>query len=267
MTTDPATHFKAANTSLIRLAVEAMASAPYLTAAEKQMRSEAVSCGIMAFLPSEPVQTMLASQAVGQHLLALDTFREAFNRSLTENASVRMRTAAAMCTRSTLSLMREIRVVRLGHHAAVVADKVAREEHEARLAREAAPEPVEVAPEPIEDVPEPVETAPAIAAESVQAAAADETKVPGAGRDGADRSGSGTGSGRRSPGDGGTNGSGVASGGRAVGGTVCSRRFRRAPGRQIGRGRGAGGGRPASRRRSAGRGAGRRLNTAFVVLL
>jgi hypothetical protein len=177
MTTDPATHFKAANTSLIRLAVEAMASAPYLTAAEKQMRSEAVICGIMAFLPSEPVQTMLASQAVGQHLLALDTFREAFNRSLTENASVRMRTAAAMCTRSTLSLMREIRVVRLGHHAAVVADKVAREEHEARLAQAAAPETVEDELELVEDVPELVEVAPE-PIETVAVAAETQAPVP-----------------------------------------------------------------------------------------
>ena len=46
-------------------------------------------CGIMAFLPSDPVQTMLASQAVGQHLLVLDTFREIQVRSLSENGSLR----------------------------------------------------------------------------------------------------------------------------------------------------------------------------------
>ena len=48
----------------------------------------------MAFLPSEPVQTMLASQAVGQHMMVLDTFRDIQHRSLSENGSVRLRMVA-----------------------------------------------------------------------------------------------------------------------------------------------------------------------------
>jgi hypothetical protein len=168
MTTQPAAHFQATNTALIRLAVEAFATAPHFTAAEQKNRSEAVICGIMAFLPSEPVQTMLASQAVGQHLLALDTIREVFNRSLTENASIRMRAAAAMCTRSTLALVREIRVVRAGHLAAALADQVAHTDGDAapaELDHLAANSPAEAAP--VEQPPAATSASPEPVAETV----------------------------------------------------------------------------------------------------
>lgn len=146
MQPSPASVFEASSTALIRLAVEALASDPALTPAQAQVRGEAVVCGIMAFLPSDPVQTMLASQAVGQHLLVLDTFREIQVRSLSENGSLRMRLAASTLTRTTLSLMRELRVTRAAHRAAVLEEREAlraRAEWEAAEAREAgAPAPV-----------------------------------------------------------------------------------------------------------------------------
>ena len=141
MQPSPAPVFEASSTALIRLAVEALASDPALTPAQAQVRGEAVVCGIMAFLPSDPVQTMLASQAVGQHLLVLDTFREIQVRSLSENGSLRMRLAAGTLTRTTLSLMRELRVTRATHRAAVLEEREslrARAEWEAAEAREAA---------------------------------------------------------------------------------------------------------------------------------
>jgi hypothetical protein len=132
MQPDPAEFFQATNTAIIRLAVESFTSAPGLTATQKQQRSEAVVCGIMAFLPSEPVQTMLASQAMGHHLLFLDTFQEIFNRGVTENASARLRSAAAICTRSTLSLLREMRLVKTQHLAGLRAEQALADAHAAR---------------------------------------------------------------------------------------------------------------------------------------
>ena len=160
MQPSPASVFEASSTALIRLAVEALASDPALTPAQAQVRGEAVVCGIMAFLPSDPVQTMLASQAVGQHLLVLDTFREIQHRSLSENGSLRMRLAASTLTRTTLSLMRELRVTRAAHRAAVLEEKEAvraRAEWDAAEAREAASPPcVQAAPVPVQPVPAPV---------------------------------------------------------------------------------------------------------------
>src|SRR5258706_11119308 len=111
--------FEASSRALIQLAVDSLASAPHFTPAEKKTRTEAVICLIMAFLPTDPVQTMLASQAVGHHFTLLDTFREINNRALDDTISVRMRMMTAMGTRMTLALVRELRVVRKHHIAAV----------------------------------------------------------------------------------------------------------------------------------------------------
>ena len=97
----PASVFEAGSASLIRLAVESLTSDPSLTPEQARTRGEAVVCAIMAFLPSEPVQTMLASQAVGQHMMVLDTFRDIQRRSLSENGAIRMRMIACTLTRTT----------------------------------------------------------------------------------------------------------------------------------------------------------------------
>src|SRR6185312_1211027 len=117
--------FENTSSSLIQLAIECLASGSHFTAAQKKIRTEAVVCAIMAFLPSEPVQTMLASQAVGHHFTVMDTFREIDVRALTETGSVRMRVASATQTRMMLALVREIRIVRKHHIAAVEAEQTA----------------------------------------------------------------------------------------------------------------------------------------------
>jgi hypothetical protein len=165
MQPDPAEFFQATNTAIIRLAVESFTSNPGLTPAQKQQRSEAVVCGIMAFLPSEPVQTMLASQAMGHHLLFLDTFQEIFNRGVTENASAQLRSAAAICTRSTLSLLREMRRVKTQHLAGLRAEQALADAHAAAEAKAAADELAaaaepEPATEPDADLAAPADPAP-----------------------------------------------------------------------------------------------------------
>jgi hypothetical protein len=115
--------FEATSTALIKLAVESLASAPHYTQAEKKTRTEAVVCAIMAFLPFEPVQTMLASQAVGHHFTLMDTFREINNRAMPDTLSVRMRMVTSMQTRMTLALVKELRVVRKEALAVAEADR------------------------------------------------------------------------------------------------------------------------------------------------
>ena len=134
-------HFQQSCQALIALAVEALATSPHLTAAQRKIRSEAVVSAIMAFLPTEPVQVMLASQAVGHHLGVLDTFQQIHNRALADGISVKMRSISIGETRMMLALTGELRRVRKEMIA------VAREEQEAMGARRmAAPEPVVATP-------------------------------------------------------------------------------------------------------------------------
>ena len=125
------THFQTTNQALMLLAVESLATAPHFTEAQKKMRTEAVINAIMAFLPAEPVQTMLASQGVGHHFILLDTFREITNRALPDTMSLRLRSISGMQTKMTLALVKELRVVRKEMQAADAAER-------ASLAAEAA---------------------------------------------------------------------------------------------------------------------------------
>lgn len=154
-----ATHFHTTCGDLIKLAVESLASARYLTAAQQRSRGQAVVNTIMAFMPSEPVQVMLASQAAGHHFSLMDTFQQIHDRSLTAGISVRMRAISAMETRMTLALVRELRTVRREMLAAAQAE---------RLAMAASTDPVSEPPAPVpgQDVPE---TAPPTAAEDAAA--------------------------------------------------------------------------------------------------
>ena len=184
----PASVFEAGSASLIRLAVESLTSDPSLTPEQARTRGEAVVCAIMAFLPSEPVQTMLASQAVGQHMMVLDTFRDIQRRSLSENGAIRMRMIAGTLTRTTLSLLREIRVTRAAHRSAVLEERQAlraRAEWEAAQAGEAAAREAEAgeakapAQRPSAAQPLPTQAAPA-QSPSVQAAPAQSPRVQAA---------------------------------------------------------------------------------------
>ena len=79
-----------------------------MESAEKKTRADAVTGAIGAFRPTEPVQTMLASQVVGHHLILLDTFRDIVERG----ASTRPQSTGAMQTRMTIALIKELRIVR-----------------------------------------------------------------------------------------------------------------------------------------------------------
>ena len=159
-------HFQQSCQALIALAVEAFATAPHLTAAQRKVRAEAVVSAIMAFLPTEPVQVMLASQAVGHHLGVLDTFQQIFNRALADGISVKMRSISIGETRMTTSLVRELRRVRKEMITVALAE---REAMDAR--RMAAPEPVVEAPA-VEQMPEPMPVETPIHAPVAVAAAA-----------------------------------------------------------------------------------------------
>ena len=181
------TYFQSTNQALLQMAVEALATAPHFTQAQIKMRTEAVINAIMAFLPTEPVQTMLASQAVGQHFIQLDTFKEIINRALADTMSVRMRTITTQQTKMTLALVKELRIVRKDMFA------IAKAEEEARAAAskahapapEAAQAPAEAeqpaAPlpaAPLPGVPRPAAALPAVLQPAVPRPAAPRTAEP-----------------------------------------------------------------------------------------
>ena len=116
---DSIAHFLTANQDLLKIAADALASAPHFTEAETKSRREAVVHAIMAFLPTEPVQTMLASQAVGYHLSVMEGFREINATSLSPAMAARARMVAVAQTRTVLQVVRELRIVRKGALAAV----------------------------------------------------------------------------------------------------------------------------------------------------
>ena len=132
-------HFQKACQALIQQAVEALASSPHLTQAQRNVRAEAVVSAIMAFLPTEPVQVMLASQAVGHHLGVMDTFQQIHNRALADGISVKMRSISIGETRMMLLLVHELRRVRKEMTTAAEAE---REDRPAQPAAAAAAKPV-----------------------------------------------------------------------------------------------------------------------------
>ena len=135
-------HFQQSCQALITMAVEALTSSPHLTPAQRKIHGEAVVCAIMAFLPTEPLQVMLASQAAGHHFGVLDTFTQILNRSLADGISVKMRTISIGETRMTLALVRELRRVRKEMIAEAKAERDTMEVHQ-----DAVPErPAEVPP-------------------------------------------------------------------------------------------------------------------------
>jgi hypothetical protein len=119
------TPFEATSQSVIELAVRSLASAPHFTAAERKTRTEAVVCAIMAFLPFEPVQTMLASQAVGHHVSLMDTFEEINGRAMSQSMSLATRKVSIAQTRIVLKLVDKLGEVRRDMLAAAEAERVA----------------------------------------------------------------------------------------------------------------------------------------------
>ena len=104
--------FQETNQSLIMMAVDALASAPHFTQIQKDTRAKAVANAVMAFRPAEPVQAMLAIQGVGHHFTLLDTFKEIANRPMPDSLPQRLLAITTSQTKTTLALIRELRIVR-----------------------------------------------------------------------------------------------------------------------------------------------------------
>jgi hypothetical protein len=115
----------AANQSLLQYAADSLGPSPNLTEAERKIRGEAVTDAITAFLPDDPLQTMLASEAIGFHLSIMDGFREINSLPMTRAESSRARMVAVAQTKMVLALVRELRIARKDALAAVEPESAA----------------------------------------------------------------------------------------------------------------------------------------------
>ena len=115
--------FLASNGSVLKVTIDSIAIAPHFTQAEQNIRADAASNLIMAFVPTNPVMTMVACQIAGHHFAAMDTFRELNCRALTENGSIRMRMTTATQSRVIMALIGEMRRSRKDHAVALAAEQ------------------------------------------------------------------------------------------------------------------------------------------------
>jgi hypothetical protein len=138
--------FQAGNLALIQLAVDAFAKRPTLTEAQQKTRAEAVVRAVAGFLPFEPVQTILAIEAVGHHLALLDTFRDLGSGNLSDAQTMRARTATMGQTRSFLSVVKELRTVRQERLALYRAEEAATRSQAARDGQAAESDPAAAVP-------------------------------------------------------------------------------------------------------------------------
>src|SRR5579863_328827 len=109
---DTHARFVANSKSLLELAVEALSTAPRFTAAQVAMRRDAVFHGVLAFVPTEPVQTMLAADAVAFHLSVMDSFQEINQAAAPLEVSARARAGASGQAKTMLALMRKFRLAK-----------------------------------------------------------------------------------------------------------------------------------------------------------
>ena len=115
--------FLASNGAVLKVTIDSIAIAPHFTQAEQNIRADAASNLIMAFVPTNPVMTMVACQIAGHHFAAMDTFRELNCRALTENGSVRMRMTTVAQSRVVMALIGEMRRARKEHAVALAAEQ------------------------------------------------------------------------------------------------------------------------------------------------
>ncbi len=106
-----------------------------MTIENKREMTEVVVNGIMSFLPTDPLQIILASEAVGHHLEFLDAMRELKSGTLKPHETARARASAIAQSRIVLAMVRECRIVRKERLTLMAADREA-----ARAAAEAKPE-------------------------------------------------------------------------------------------------------------------------------
>lgn len=115
--------FLASNGAVLKVTIDSIAIAPHFTQAEQNIRADAASNLIMAFVPTNPVMTMVACQIAGHHFAAMDTFRELNCRALTENGSIRMRMTTVAQSRVVMALIGEMRRARKEHAVALAAEQ------------------------------------------------------------------------------------------------------------------------------------------------
>ena len=143
--------FLASNGSVLKVTIDSIAIAPHFTQAEQNIRADAASNLIMAFVPTNPVMTMVACQIAGHHFAAMDTFRELNCRALTENGSVRMRMTTVAQSRVVMALIGEMRRARKEHAVALAAEqattpKPAQTQAQTQAPTQAPPPPTPTAP-------------------------------------------------------------------------------------------------------------------------
>lgn len=106
-----------------------------MTIENKREMTDVVVNGVMSFLPTDPLQIMLASQAVGHHLDLLDGMCALNSGTLTPHQTARARASTIAQSRVMLAMVRECRIVRKERLTLMAADREA-----ARAAAEAKPE-------------------------------------------------------------------------------------------------------------------------------
>jgi len=123
----PMAHFQAANQAMIVFTAESLGTAPRFTRDESNRRRELAINLIMAFLPTEPVQTMFASLVTGNFMSIMDGFRETNSATSNPAQSGRARMVSVAQTRALVGLVHELRGARKEALAAAEADWAARQ--------------------------------------------------------------------------------------------------------------------------------------------
>ena len=109
---DTLTQIELANQDFLTLAATSLASAPNLTEIERTTRFQTVMRGTMAFRPTDPAQTLLASLILGHHLTIMDGFRDIACLALPPAEAARARMVTVAQTKLLLQLVRELRITR-----------------------------------------------------------------------------------------------------------------------------------------------------------
>jgi hypothetical protein len=104
--------YHAASQDIANLAAASLSAAPDLTEAERTARAQTVVRGTLAFQPTDPTQTMLASLILGHHLAIMDGFRDIACLPLNPAEAARARMVTVAQTKLVLQIARELRIAR-----------------------------------------------------------------------------------------------------------------------------------------------------------
>jgi hypothetical protein len=93
---------------LVRGMTAACVDGAPMTDEEHRARRDAAFEALMAFNPAEPVEAMIAAQAVAAHAATMESFRNAMRRCHTEEVIVRLRSNAAGLMRTMALSLRAL---------------------------------------------------------------------------------------------------------------------------------------------------------------